>query len=245
MECLNPIGDPPSNLKDMKDQPLVMISWIDSIIFSNALTEYINFHNGTNYDLVYYKDTDRIVPLRSSIDNFWKDASGNYACCTQPIIKVKANGFRLPNHEEWLVAASYLGTNKPTIEPLASEVLTSRSGNITYYWTPGQYASGSNASINNTNIEEINKVAWSNSNSNASSHSIKLKRANFLGFFDMSGNISEFNINGLHGDYSSAKYILGGNYFYSKVYLKINETKTISRSSSNFFSGIRIARNKD
>jgi formylglycine-generating enzyme required for sulfatase activity len=59
-------GTKGSNSSVCTDQnPVTGISWRDSIIFCNALTEWYNAQNGTDYDCVYCTDRLYTQPLRS------------------------------------------------------------------------------------------------------------------------------------------------------------------------------------
>jgi len=202
--CLNPIGAEPSSQADLINQPVLNITWRDAIVFTNALTEWYNFHNGTNFDLVYYSDENFENPIRVSnnekiIYNIPNKPSSGFTLGTQdnPYIKTSALGFRLGYANEWELAARYIGSELPDYENLYSEAVELNS----IYWTPGLYASGASKGIYN---DEIYEIAWFKYNSYYVSPSgdkyysinhikpVAQKRPNFLMLYDMSGNISEF-----------------------------------------------------
>ena len=106
--------------------PVDSLNWRDSMAWCNALTEFSNANNGTNYSCVYYTDAAYTEPIRVStnddtdsngddvLDNslvpgsedcpyIKADASGNtdMANCT-------ANGFRMLTSNEWELAARYV-----------------------------------------------------------------------------------------------------------------------------------------
>ncbi len=96
-----------------------------------------------------------------------KDAN-NAAASDNAVCVWSNNGFRLPTEGEWQYAASYInGTN----------------------WTPFNYASGANAYYGNTT--ENNRVSWTSANSGLVKHTAGTREANYLGIFDMTGNVWE------------------------------------------------------
>lgn len=159
------------------DQPVTFINWRDAMVWTNALTEYHNFINGTNYETVYKESG---TPLRDSTDA---------ALCDYVVADETANGFRLLTSDEWELAARYKGND-------------SNNGAIEYpvgsgdFWTPGNYASGATADITDTVATEL--VAWTLGNSPDPSGLLGLtkqtgtKTSNALGLYDMSGNVAEW-----------------------------------------------------
>jgi formylglycine-generating enzyme len=74
--------------------PVTTITWKDAIVFCNALTQWYNEQEGTNYSLVYYVDSNFSNPLKSNVGGI-------------PKMNPNATGFRLPIGTEWEVAARY------------------------------------------------------------------------------------------------------------------------------------------
>ena len=81
-------------------------------------------------------------------------------------------------------------------------------------------------------------VAWYADNSNSKTHKVKTKRANELGIYDMSGNVSEFveNIAG-----SNSYYYYGGGYTSEMSAVTIGTRG--SNSSSASYKGLRLVIN--
>ena len=78
-------------------QPVTTINWRDAMVWTNALTEYYNVTNNTNYDCVYKINS---TPIRNSQDT-------NQANCDSVTEDTTAKGFRLLTSDEWEEAARY------------------------------------------------------------------------------------------------------------------------------------------
>ncbi len=91
---------------DRQTEPVTMVSWLDCVVWLNALTEYYNLLHGTEYTRVYYDGDGVITDSRNLL-------------AYDSLVEIHANtGFRLLTGDEREVAARYLGPSKPTDHPL-------------------------------------------------------------------------------------------------------------------------------
>ena len=216
--------------------PVTYINWRDSMVWCNALTEWYNAHKGTNYDCVYYVDSDYTTPLRAVNDSttITHTTPGSQ---DMPYIKAgtrgntdinscTAKGFRLLTSNEWELAARYRGSDNS----YGAYEYPAGSG---MYWTPGNYASGATTYYNDVTggSGEPGKSAndavavygyyWDGSNwlstGVTSTAVVKTKNANALGLYDMSGNVREwcFDLSG------SFRVRRGGTWYYNASFMQV------------------------
>ena len=160
-------------------QPVTMINWRDALIWTNALTEWYNAQNGTSYTCTYYTDLGYTTPIRTSTNSTTITAT-TPGTQDDPYIKADATGFRMLSANEWQLAARYKGSD-------SSHGAYQYPAGSGYYWTPGTYASGATAA--STDADATQAVGWYTANAGGVTHDVKLKTANALGLYDMSGNV--------------------------------------------------------
>jgi formylglycine-generating enzyme required for sulfatase activity len=189
------IGNKGSATGGNDQHPVTMVNWRDSIVWTNALTEYLNYINGTSYECVYYSDDSFTNPIRISTNNMSVDSTNGSE--DVPFVKPDATGFRLPTDNEWELAARY----KQDLNG-DGDIMDSSE------FTTGDYASGANDDWNN--LTEVNSVAIWGMNSSAIVAPVKTRRTNGLGIYDMSGNVKEWNFDWHYSSPGAKKIMRGG-----------------------------------
>jgi formylglycine-generating enzyme required for sulfatase activity len=128
-------------------------------------------------------------------NDVFKDAKGAGGTYGLTVYGKSANGYRLPDFNQWEFAARWKSPNP--------------SGGL--YWNPGSYASGATGDSSSN----AGAVAWFADNSQKT-QPVARKAANGLGFYDMSGNVWEV-INGYPwtttfsgGSFGCGTSLLGG-----------------------------------
>ncbi|HHU82937.1 MAG TPA: SUMF1/EgtB/PvdO family nonheme iron enzyme [Firmicutes bacterium] len=147
-------------------EPVTIISWRDAIVWCNALTEYYNAVNETNWACAYIDSVGK--PIRDS-----RDANGDV--CDDATASSTAKGFRLPASREWELAARYIDGID---------------------WLPYNHASGDLSGPcyppEQVTTTQIGDYVWYAANSGEQTHPVATKKSNPFGLFDMSGNVYEF-----------------------------------------------------
>ncbi len=209
---------------DRQTEPVTTVSWLDCVVWLNALTEYYNLLHGTEYTRVYY-DGDDII----------KD-SKNLLAYDSLVEKPATTGFRLLTRDEWEIAARYLGPSKPTDHPLNLQVIKRRG----FYWLPQNYVTG--ATDFYTNEGAMAAVSWYKVNSNSRTQAVGQKPINdsVLGLYDMSGNVSEWVNSPSVSANSNMRPFMGGSWTSDAFRLRVDRMSF--RSGPNSTTGLRIGR---
>lgn len=178
--------------------PVTHVSWGDSIVWCNALSEMLGFD-----------------PVYTYQGNVIKDST--HPTAGDPV-QENTNGFRLPTSNEWELAARYKGND-------------SSHGAITLgglYWTPGNYASGAMADVNDASATQA--VAWYNDNSVGKTRDVGTRSANALGVYDMSGNVWEWTVT---LDMGWRREFRGGSWYHAAEDLRVGRINRVTPGATN------------
>ncbi len=207
-------------------EPVTNISWRDSMVFCNALTEYYNAHNSGNLTCVYAGDSGYATPIRTSTDSTtvtWEEGTGdNDGTQDDPYVNPDATGFRIPGSYEWECAARYIDGES---------------------WTPGNYASG--ASADRDHLTETAAVAVYDETSGDTIAAVKSKDPNALGCYDMSGNVWEWNYEWTSDRVGIYRIQRSGCWNNRAVYLGVGEVNYDHPYFVDSSSGFRLCRSAD
>ena len=153
---------PKDNCGKGTNYPVYYVNWYDAIVYCN----FRSLAEGFTPAYSINNETDpRLWPSIESniVDNKTKycGPSSNNTTWNNITFSITDNGYRLPTEAEWEYIA--------------------RGGNNGIFPTQTTYCGSNN----------IDEVAWYNSNSNSKTNEIRIKEPSSLGLYDMSGNISE------------------------------------------------------
>ncbi|WP_169313566.1 SUMF1/EgtB/PvdO family nonheme iron enzyme [Spirochaeta africana] len=95
------------------DYPVTRVSWRSALVWTNALTEYLNEQYSSSLQPVYYVDADFRTPLRQASNTSRVDTTPGSV--DAPHVHPDADGFRLPTAQEWLAAATWGGEQEDWI----------------------------------------------------------------------------------------------------------------------------------
>jgi formylglycine-generating enzyme required for sulfatase activity len=214
-------GAAPTNARN---QPVTEVSWRDVVVWTNAYSEMAGLTP------VYRAAGKSDTILRDSRDAQAKAVDGTR-------IFNGANGYRLPTSLEWEMAARWLGTSAtiPNVGAVKSPVKT-QEGKVTYFWTPGSYASGA---INGT-VNEYKRVSWAWTGNQGTKNAGK-KAKNKLGMRDVNGNVREWAIDIKDGRVLAIRR--GGNYIDGSTYNNVSYVHPHAPAYTLNNVGFRLARN--
>ncbi len=203
--------------------PVDSLNWRDCMVWSNALTEYSNANNGTNYSCVYYTDEAYTEPIRVSTNDDTDDDSDGVLDNSlvpgsedSPYIKAETSGntdmanctgdgFRLLTSDEWELAARYVdGTtwNKGShvSGDLTGYVISTTGTEESYSTVFDDYA------VYKGNADDGVYKDW------APGYAVKSRDPNSLGIYDMSGSLFEWCFDWHYNNVGSKRIARGGDY---------------------------------
>ncbi len=167
-------------------QPVTTISWEDAIVWCNAYTEMKVAKAKEAIKLAREKNLaiSADIMQTSKMKPVYYDKEGGEVLkdknkAITPYMDKKAKGFRLPTSVEWEYAARYQGNN-PTNAVKLGEAYFTRLDSL------------AGAKANYKDEEACKSVAWYEDNSNKGTHPVAQKNANYLGLYDISGNVFEY-----------------------------------------------------
>lgn len=157
-------------------------------------------------------------PVYTFLGEVVRDSTDNKAC--DSATQENTSGFRLPTSSEWELAARY-------IDGAA--------------WTPGSYASGAAADVNDSDATQT--VAWYRANSGGQTRDVSTRAANGLGLYDMTGNVWEWCFDWHPSSIGSRRVIRGASCGTSVwEVLQLGRSSSDEPENTSNFHGFRTAR---
>ena len=238
--------------------PICGVTYIQTLIWCNAYTEWYNEKYGTNYTTVYNEKSGQ--PIRSARDPWGPNAVMlqdydlyfNYFPAMENYlnnIETTGTGFRLPSINEWELAARWRGNDN-------TNSVTETINNINFTKYPFKFTKGNSVSGANdyfANWQECDKYAVFYENSNSRLSLPKTKMPNALNIYDMCGNLREYvykvvyqklDLGGGNLVDVYLAYTKGGYYddYYESI--SIGRAWLVNVALYNYYYGFRIARDK-
>ena len=210
------IGDAPTTAKQ---EPVTTVTWRDTVVWCNALTEYYNANNGseTDFECAYTYNTEIIRDSRDV----------NAAVCDAAIQGVTAKGFRLMTSYEWEFSARYIGTDIPS--------------HMNYVVMDGiYYSKGNSASGAISDYTDASATAAVAVYRSSSTNAVKSKSPNYLGLYDMSGNVFEL----CYDSVSHNRVSRGGSFLDNANYMSVGDASDPHPYYSSSYLGFRLCKSR-
>lgn len=208
--------------------PATNMSFLDALVWCNALTEWHNHITGSSHSPAYL--------LSGSV---LRASSAAEAVATLDMMERSdgADGFRLVTHEEWELAGKWRYDDVNAVADYSNP-----------WFTPSRSGSGAVAPFVFAEPEATNEVAWwllNGGGEDSTTREVALLRDNALGLYDMSGNVEEFSFT-LDAN-SIVRYGVRNKGWFNGDDVTLHETYTFgganSRNPARSHIGFRVGRN--